>query len=347
MERPLISVIVPIFNVDLYLKRCLDSLLIQTYPYLELILVNDGSQDESEKICDDYAKQDNRIKVIHKKNEGVSNARNTGIEASTGNYIMFADPDDYVEKNWCEELVSVIEGESNSLIVSGYYTHNLRAENNVISESGYGRESQIYKTAKKSFYIMYDKFLLNAVWNKIYISKIIKDNSLIFNTNISIGEDLLFNLEYLKHIDGELIIVNKYLYNYHMWDRESLDNRYYINLFEIYKLLFEELENCMDLFGANDILTRRNYFNSYLEMLHRVLDNTFRENSPYTFFEKIKYNNKVIKSAEFKKAYKNASLKGFDTKYLKILNLENYLWIYLLKKFDWYKRKFISNLRFN
>ena len=106
MEKKLISIVVPIYNVEKYLKKCLNSIINQTYKNLEIILVDDGSTDDSGKICDEYAKNDKRIKVIHKKNGGLSDARNAGLDICTGDYIGFVDSDDYIELNMYEELLN-------------------------------------------------------------------------------------------------------------------------------------------------------------------------------------------------------------------------------------------------
>ena len=104
MNKEKISVIIPVYNAELYLKECLDSICNNTYIDLEIILLNDGSLDRSGKICDDYAQKDARIKVFHKKNQGVSATRNLGIKYATGKYIAFIDSDDYVEKNYFKSL---------------------------------------------------------------------------------------------------------------------------------------------------------------------------------------------------------------------------------------------------
>ena len=106
---PLISIIVPVYNVELYLSKCVDSILAQTYTNLEIFLVDDGSSDRSGRLCDEYAKQDKRIKVIHKKNEGQSDARNVAINMATGEFISFIDSDDYVTENYIMTLYSLIE----------------------------------------------------------------------------------------------------------------------------------------------------------------------------------------------------------------------------------------------
>jgi len=342
MEKSLVSIIVPIYNVEMYLSKCIESILDQSYSFFELILVNDGSSDNCGEICEEFSKIDTRIKVIHKSNEGVSCARNIGIIESKGKYIMFADSDDYVEPTWCEQLVKSIEENVQSLVVSTYYVHNIRKGNNKkIMMKGIGNNKNTL-IEKKEFFILYEKSLLNSPFNKIYDSRIIKENNIHFKHNISLGEDLLFNLEYLKYIKGDIIIVNESLYNYILRDRESLDNKYTENLFDIYKLLYSELENCFTLFGTDTLKIRESFSNSYLMMLHAALDNTFHKKSDLSFVQKIKYNNLIIKSSEFKTAYKHANLNEYDHKYLKILQLENYFWIYLLKNLSDFKRKFFK-----
>lgn len=112
-----ISIIVPIYKVEIYLRKCVDSIVNQTYKNIEILLIDDGSPDNCGIICDEYAKKDERIKVIHKKNGGLSDARNYGIEASSGDYIMFVDSDDYISKDMCEILLKKAL-ENNADIVS-------------------------------------------------------------------------------------------------------------------------------------------------------------------------------------------------------------------------------------
>ena len=116
----LISVIVPIYNVEKYINRCIDSIIEQTYTNLEIILVDDGSTDNSGSICDEYAKKDNRIKVIHKENGGVSSARNVGLDTAIGQYITFVDSDDYIEKKYCEILLKTLKKQKADCVACGY-----------------------------------------------------------------------------------------------------------------------------------------------------------------------------------------------------------------------------------
>ena len=337
--KPIISIIVPVYNVEKYLHKCVDSILEQTFKDFELILINDGSTDNCGDICESYSKFDNRIKVFHQKNQGVSSSRNKGIIESKGKYIMFLDSDDYVASNYCEVLIDAIEHKNHSLIISSFYIHRL--DTGEILKVGYGEKETNYKVDKAEFYSVYEKNLLNFSWNKIYKTNIIKDNNISFIENIQLGEDLLFNLEYLKYVDGEIIIVNKYLYNYILKSRDSLVRRYHKNLFETCKYSYSELYNCMLLFGTDMLEKNQSYYSSYLNYLHTVLDNTFK-NSELSFIKKIRYNNMIIKTEEFKKALQNADKLEFNKRFLALYKLENYFIIYLFKKIIIVKNKFLQ-----
>ena len=117
----LVSVIVPVYKVEFYLSECIESILKQTYQNLEIILVDDGSPDDCGSICDKYAQQDKRIKVFHKNNEGLSEARNYGIERATGDYLSFVDSDDWIEPDMFETLVSVVVVNDSDIVCCGYY----------------------------------------------------------------------------------------------------------------------------------------------------------------------------------------------------------------------------------
>lgn len=115
-----VSIIVPIYNVEIYLRKCIDSILLQTYKNLDVILVNDGSPDNSHKICDEYAQKDDRVIVIHESNVGVSSARNTGLDIASGKYIVFVDLDDYITKDMYELMVYEIEKIEAKMMIYGY-----------------------------------------------------------------------------------------------------------------------------------------------------------------------------------------------------------------------------------
>ena len=197
-SKPLISVIVPIYNVEKYLHRCIDSLLSQTSHNYEILLIDDGSLDSSGEICDDYAKRDSRVRVFHKENGGVSSARNVGLDNIKGDWVAFVDSDDWVDKDYlsieaCYSDADVIEksfcvvSETSDII----RCHKTRRQ--IISD-------------KEQFYRYYVNERSNALWNKLIASHLLKD--IRFDITVSIGEDFLFFLSLIERI-------NKYAFSSH------------------------------------------------------------------------------------------------------------------------------------
>ncbi|MDD5831769.1 MAG: glycosyltransferase, partial [Lachnospira sp.] len=170
--NPLISVIVPIYNVEKYLARCVDSIVNQTYKNLEIILVDDGSPDRCPQMCDDYAKKDSRIKVVHKKNGGLSDARNAGIAVATGEYISFIDSDDYVSDDFFECLLDVMNKENSDIAecsVVKFY------EDNRFDEFSDDLSVKTYDTQDAMSALIAENPFHQHVWNKLYKTELVKD----------------------------------------------------------------------------------------------------------------------------------------------------------------------------
>ncbi|MDE6870705.1 MAG: glycosyltransferase [Bacteroidales bacterium] len=202
----MLSIIVPVYNVESYLHRCVDSLLGQSYKDIEIILVDDGSTDKSPAICDWYAANDPRVKVIHKENEGQSAARNDALGIAEGEYIGFVDSDDWVEVNYCEVLVSIIENSDLAIC-----SHRILTEENKITDKLYGK-GIVRKLDENALWQEIFCKLNNAVWNKLYRKDLIQGIS--FPLGIFHGEDLLFNLEYINRCKTAAI-TDLQLYNYY------------------------------------------------------------------------------------------------------------------------------------
>ena len=222
------SIIVPVYKVEQYLEKCLDSILNQTYKDFELILVDDGSPDNCPAICDEYAKKDNRITVIHKQNGGVSSARNEALKIAKGEFIWFVDSDDYIETNALEILSDHIEKSPSDLY---------------IFEQGLSEKYNI-DNLNDLFYKHYFKYHFGfAPWNKIYKNSILQNNSMLFDTEEAIGEDLLFNINYYTKIKS-LEFLDEKLYHYVIRENSAMttydDKRYQKQMrlyFKIHNLL--------------------------------------------------------------------------------------------------------------
>lgn len=164
-NSPKISVIVPIYNVEKYLKQCLDSILIQTYKNLEIILVNDGSTDNSLKICEEYCKKDRRFKLINKRNGGLSDARNVAIDVASGKYLICIDSDDYISKDLIATLYMDIKNNQSDIAVSGF----LPVYDNMIVEDDFDVDGlKIFNTEEALETMLYQKDCTTSAWGKLY-----------------------------------------------------------------------------------------------------------------------------------------------------------------------------------
>jgi glycosyltransferase involved in cell wall biosynthesis len=217
MNKGVVSVIIPIYNVEKYLKKCIESVITQSYSNLEIILVNDGTKDASGIICESYYKSDNRIRYITKLNGGLSSARNAGLEIATGEFILFVDSDDFIEKDLVKDCVfNIIKNESDLVIFnfsrifeSSYVSkgEELFLSNKTYDLHDIGIDNYVIKN-----FLNYDHGV--EAWNRFYRRSLIVNNGIYFVDNNKIfAEDLLFNLCYLVHVD-KLTTLKKSYYNY-------------------------------------------------------------------------------------------------------------------------------------
>lgn len=229
----MVTVIVPVYNCETSIAKCVNSIRKQTYSDLEILLVDDGSEDNSGTICDSLEKEDSRIRVIHKENGGVSSARNTGIKNAKGDYIQFVDSDDYIIETMTEKLVSAMECNHTQLVICGYVkiTEKQRTENVPV-----GMKHVSVERMDRNNPALIKRFLLNSPCNKLYIASYIQNE---FREDISLGEDLLFNLSYLSHIK-EVSFLEEGLYCY-IEQESSLTTSYREDKLEISEFLWEQL----------------------------------------------------------------------------------------------------------
>mgnify|MGYP001625066162 CR=1 FL=1 len=291
----LISIIIPIYNSENNLEKCIDSVVKQTYNNIEIILVDDGSKDASLEKCYKYSKLDNRIKVIHKENEGVAIARNVGINYSTGEYITFVDSDDWLEKNAIENLYNDLK-EKNAEIVRGNYAIDnekktyaygklYEFENCLINkEDNYKRELLIKE-------ILNGKFL-SYVWLLLIKKSILIENKLSFKEKITMMEDTIFYIELIK-------------LNYNIYISNKINYHYYDNFASVTKSKNNILKNIDSILNVNNILFNILKNNEYI-----IIMNTNHCNMIINLFYKlykINYKDKKFLTKELKKLTKNTS----------------------------------------
>ncbi|MBR3654561.1 MAG: glycosyltransferase [Elusimicrobia bacterium] len=238
--KPLISVIIPIYNIEQYLKQCVDSIVNQTYKNLEIILVDDGSADNSVRICDEYALKDNRIKVIHKQNAGVSAARNDGLNIAKGEYIAFVDGDDYIGLKTFEDVLELLLNFDVDIVKYGAKTIYKRKEKNNI----FGFEQKAYKENEKNNLlkcIIKNDGIDNFVSTCLFKKSIIETYNIRFSEKLCQGDDLCFLIKYLLCSNSIFLASNLFYYNY-VQNYNSVTKRYskrYVG--DIIDLIYEML----------------------------------------------------------------------------------------------------------
>lgn len=219
--NPKISVIVPIYNVEKYLEKCISSLLDQSFTDFELILVNDGSPDNCGKICDKFKEKDSRITVLHLENGGVCRARNKGMELATGDFYVFVDSDDWVEKDYLKDFVDHIEDEETLIIQDCNRDNDEKSETHFF---GFQNKSFVLKEDFGKLFHENAHYVPGGYpWNKLYSAKIIKENNLQFDPAIKLADDEKWNFEYFVHLK-KMKFIDKANYHY-IYNPGSISNQ--------------------------------------------------------------------------------------------------------------------------
>ena len=319
---PEVSVIIPVYNSEKSLKNCIESIIRQTFSDFELIIINDGSTDNSKEICEQLQQQDARIIIFNQENAGVSAARNKGLTVAQGKYIMFCDSDDSVAENWIEALHDAIVQNPDSLVVCDVRQSN-KAESDckTTTESSHMSYFELYKTGLSAY-----------TPNKIYRKSIIDQNKLFFDTNCSFAEDVKFNCEYYNHCN-DVVFINKILYFYNVSD-DGLSLSYKTNSFDLHKMPFHiRLKHI-----GNENLTE--YCNIWLFHFLALFANIFdKRNTKMSVFAKFSYNNKMIKSEEFQFCVNNSSENAL---FKNILKTKNYYIFWIFQKLIFLKKQIRS-----
>lgn len=233
-----ISVIVPVYNVEAYLERCVESILHQTYTNFELILINDGSTDSSGQICDDLAYQYENIKVYHIENAGVSNARNTGIQLATGAWITFVDSDDFVTKDYLATLASAVEGENVGFVIAPL--HHIK--NGIVTDfPPYSGRKELWSTEKTMKELLMTTKTSFFPVAKLFNRDLLADGK--FNTDYHLAEDALFLTELLLKTRCSSVFIDKpiYYYDHREGSATTSVNRHVFDTIEVYKKIISQV----------------------------------------------------------------------------------------------------------
>lgn len=344
-----ISVIIPVYNVESYLKRCLDSIVEQSYKNIEIILVDDGSKDGSGQICDEYALMDSRIKVIHKENAGAGLARNDAIAASTGDYFAFADADDYFDTTAFEKLINKISETDADLVLYGarFIDYNNRIRK--VNSNPFSPRKSVFTAEEVSDVILNmleldgmtkvqsDYPIDMALWKGFFDAQIIRNNHICFySERIYKSEDFIFYTEYLSKCKS-VVFLEEELY-YHCDNENSISHNYSVKTQDKNDMLIEKMLDVIETNYENNKY-KKSYKHGaikvFLEATYIVIYDIFRNNRDIKYKEAKADMDYVCTSKRLKEYIMYKKLFIHDKRNYLILSLmENkcYLLLYILCK---------------
>ena len=286
-----LSIIIPIYNTGIYLHKCIKSILSQKLADFELILVDDGSKDESGAICDEYAKQDTRVKVIHKQNEGVSIARNTGIEMAEGEYIGFVDSNDWIEPDMYDTLYSLATSKECDVVMCDTvtkYDDKPDEEDTITQLSG---ENLLYK---KDIHPTLLREMAGSACRCIYKNELIKNNKVDFPQNIPLSEDRMFNILAFGYAN-RVYYTKTHFYNRYV-RKGSAVSKYYGNYLEIIEQVRCGTFSVLDKAWNGEDAYKKSYETQTLQMAFNAICMPFYKTAPLGMIQKYREVKKVCEN---------------------------------------------------
>lgn len=272
----LVSIIVPIYNAEKFIDQCLNTIVDQSYQNIEIILVNDGSTDQSIDKCIAWEQADSRIRVIDQVNGGVSIARNKGIDVATGELLLFIDVDDYIEQETVKTLVEQQSQTQADMVIYGFYRHLM---DGTIRKNEGNQTTKMMSSSQflSQFWQHYEEEITNTPFNKLYKSQILKENHIYFPEGITMGEDLLFNLDYLA-FTKQILISDSYLYHYMMHPNQAT-LKVNIAIYEDYIHFFEKIESIILTKISADDFDWKHHYHQLLKHMITAIEMPYRSDS--------------------------------------------------------------------
>lgn len=283
MFIPKVSVIVPVYNTETYLNRCIDSLLSQTFQDFEILLINDGSTDKSGEICDRYAQIDSRIRVFHKKNGGVSSARQCGLDNALGEYVIHADSDDWVSSKWLSLQIEACLNNDADVCISGF------------TEVGHGlnldKMPGIYNNNEAYLLAILNRTMHASLCNKLIKTALFKDNNIVFIPGLDLRED--FSVLYkVLYFASKIVSINNILYYYDVSNTDSI-------IHNLAKFAYQE-DRYQLIQDEQDFINSYNPAFSVSSALYKDMVNTLGYNLLYGDLQLAQANKKIIAKIPYK-----------------------------------------------
>lgn len=323
---PQVSVIVPVYKVEPYLRRCVDSILSQTFSDFELILVDDGSPDNCPAICEEYAASDKRVCVVHKENGGLSSARNAGLRIAQGRYIMFCDSDDYVSPRWCEAMLSLADDSKRSYIFGKMQQVSEDETNSLVENQPLNGDVAEFPVS--AFLDLHTQTKVGFACNVLYYADVIRKSTLQFRYDVII-EDLPFCLEYMKKMDSVTYCAEAEYY-YVQRNAPSLSRKYYSQGFRKWQEKYAAIQDFINEKipeGERDA-KKRLVAEHYLYYFLNSLENTFDERNTISLMQKLRYNQQVVRTKEFEHCLRYCAGRNENPRIISLLRNGNYYVVY-------------------
>lgn len=344
-----ISVIMPVFNVEKYLCRAIDSVLNQTLTDFELFLIDDGSPDNCGKICDEYKNKDSRVKVIHKSNEGAHIARNTAIDLATGEYTCFFDSDDFIDKSMLNDMYILAKENDLDLLVSGFYIDTYVKKNKYITFDYIPIDDSIYHDKyifRKNAFKYFDNNMFYSPWNKIYKTSYIKNNKIYFP--ITYRDDFPFVVSIIKDIEN-IGFTKKQYYHFNRERINSETSKFVANLYDKRE---EEHRLMLDLYSYwqlnNDFESMEMISRRYIDRVFECIVNNENKKSNFNKNQKLNKIKEYIENENISNSFKYANPKTIHLKIIySLIKNKHYYLIYILAIFvNFIKNNFIGLFSF-
>lgn len=332
-ECPKVSIIMPVYKVEAFVGKAIESMLNQTYTNFEFFCVDDGTPDNSGKICDEYAAKDDRIIVIHKENGGAPSARNMAMKQATGKYFYFLDSDDWAEATMLEDMVRLAEENEAQLVVTGFFIETYYSDTEFVT-THCKEESAIYLNAKdfrENAYKYFDKNLLYTPWNKLYLSSYIKEHNLEFPTTFM--DDFPFVLSYIRDVE-RVVISDKQYYHFLRARAESETAKYIPNIYEKREEEHGWMEEIYQYWGVDNEASKEMVARRYIERVIGCIENISNQNCTLSEKERLITIHGYLHNPRIAEALKLAKPRSMMMKALLVpIRMKNARLTYLQSKF--------------
>lgn len=289
----------PVYNVEKYIAKSIQSVLNQTYANFELLIINDGTPDDSIIIAEKF--NDARIKILHKPNGGLSDARNFGIKQAQGDYLYFIDSDDWIEPNLIEVCVAALQKYETNFVIFGYHLDNEDLKGNLITTSSKKHNEILFSKEQKNLNIDAETLaLMGYAWNKMYKTTFVKENNLQFEKGVSLVEDILFNAK-VYEVSDKILFIDHTLYHYINRPATSLIKTFHKNSFELYlkknQAMYVFLHKWqMPRAQLNNVLAA-----GIITGIRYCVNNLFAYKNNLSFWDKMKYLKTMLHHTETQK----------------------------------------------